>query len=108
MTDYKVGYGKPPKKHCFKKGQSGNPKGRPKISNDLKDILNEVTDEKVLINEGGKKREITKFRAAITQQMNQAAKGDLKALQYISNLHLQLNHKEILEKEKAPLPWNDD
>ena len=24
-----VGYGKPPKKHRFKKGQSGNPAGRP-------------------------------------------------------------------------------
>ena len=28
--DYKVGYGKPPKEHRFKKGQSGNPRGRPK------------------------------------------------------------------------------
>ena len=28
--DYEVGYGKPPKEHRFKKGQSGNPRGRPK------------------------------------------------------------------------------
>ena len=27
---YEVGYGKPPKHTQFKKGQSGNPKGRPK------------------------------------------------------------------------------
>ena len=29
-TTYEVGYGKPPAEHRFKKGQSGNPGGRPK------------------------------------------------------------------------------
>lgn len=28
--DDRVGYKRPPKKNQFKKGQSGNPKGRPK------------------------------------------------------------------------------
>ena len=29
-NSYEVGYGKPPQQAQFKKGQSGNPKGRPK------------------------------------------------------------------------------
>ena len=30
MADYDVGYKKPPKRSRFKKGESGNPRGRPK------------------------------------------------------------------------------
>ena len=30
MSDYDVGFGKPPKETRFKPGQSGNPRGRPK------------------------------------------------------------------------------
>lgn len=32
QADYRVGYGRPPRRHRLKPGQSGNPKGRPKGS----------------------------------------------------------------------------
>ena len=35
MSTYKVGYGKPPKARQFKRGKSGNPKGRTKCSLNL-------------------------------------------------------------------------
>lgn len=34
-SDYEVGHGKPPKEHCFKPGESGNPDGPPKHRTNL-------------------------------------------------------------------------
>ncbi len=39
---YEVGYGKPPAASRFKKGQSGNPKGRPKVTKNVSNMLEEV------------------------------------------------------------------
>lgn len=45
-----VGYKRPPVAHQFKKGQSGNPKGRPKKSTSKRNILSRVLGEKQRLN----------------------------------------------------------
>ncbi|MDB5317781.1 MAG: hypothetical protein JWO26_370 [Rhodospirillales bacterium] len=40
--NYKVGYGRPPQGTRFKKGQSGNPKGRPKGAVDMGSVFQRV------------------------------------------------------------------
>jgi type II secretory pathway component PulC len=86
MTDdpeYKVGYGKPPRHSQFKKGQSGYPKGRPKGSKNLANLIRCVLKERVTITENGKRRTITKLEAMTKQLANKGASGDPKATQLL-------------------------
>src|SRR5580698_10326440 len=76
-----VGYGKPPGATRFKKGVSGNPKGRPKGSRNVAAVFAKTLREKVVINEHGQRKTISKLEAAVKQFVNKAASGDLRALQ---------------------------
>jgi len=76
---YAVGHGKPPKKHQFKKGQSGNPKGRPKGTKNLHTDVMEEMHESIVISEGGKTVAISKQRAMIKALVAKAIKGDVRA-----------------------------
>jgi hypothetical protein len=80
QKDYEIGRGKPPKATQFKKGQSGNSKGRPKGSKNLKTIWSHQLSETVPVVQQGKKRKIQKQEAIVTQVINQAASGNLKAI----------------------------
>jgi hypothetical protein len=85
-SDEKVGYRNPPQRTQFKKGHSGNPKGRPKGKRNLATVLEKTLHEKVVINENGRRKTITKLEAAVKQLVNKAASGDLRALQQLAGL----------------------
>jgi len=75
-SDYRVGYGRPPLDTRFKRGQSGNPKGRPPGAKNLASLLNETLNEVVIIKEDGGRKRISKRKAAFKQLVNEAAKGN--------------------------------
>jgi hypothetical protein len=78
--DEDVGYGKPPKSTRFKKGQSGNPKGRPKGTKNIASIVGQVCRERVRVKgDNGGTYYMTKIEAIMKQLTNQAARGDMKA-----------------------------
>jgi hypothetical protein len=81
--DYEVGYGKPPVHTRFQKGQSGNPKGRPRGRKNLSSLLNEALNGWVIVVENGRRKKITKREAIITQLVNKSAAADLKATQIV-------------------------
>jgi hypothetical protein len=96
----KVGYCNPPGHARFKKGQSGNPKGRPKGTLNMATVLERALREKVVINENGRRKTVTKLEASIKQLTNKAASGELKALQLLAALVRSAEERVI--KETTP------
>jgi Family of unknown function (DUF5681) len=85
-SNEKIGYRNPPQRTQFKKGHSGNPKGRPKGKRNLATVLGKTLQEKVVINENGRRKKITKLEAAVKQLVNKAAAGDFRALHHLTAL----------------------
>src|ERR1700758_5034506 len=81
--DNEVVYGKPPRQTRFRKGQSGNPRGRPPGAKNLKTLLNDALNEPVIVTENGGRRKLTKRQAIIKQVVNQSIKGDCPAIKIL-------------------------
>ena len=64
------GYGKPPTAARFKKGQSGNPAGRPRGSKSLMTHLGDTLAEKIQVREGDKVRVMSKGKAVAAKLVN--------------------------------------
>ena len=104
---YKVGYGNPPKHGQFQKGQSGNPKGRPGGSKNLKTELEEELLEKIVIKEGGAQKNISKQRAMIKALMAKAVQGDARAANMLLTLLLKLVPRDEMDAEDRPFTKTD-
>jgi hypothetical protein len=81
-----IGYRKPPESTRFQKGVSGNPKGRPKGSLNVVTVFTKTLREKVVINEHGQRKTVTKFEAAVKQLVNKAASGDQRSIRLLLEL----------------------
>ena len=68
-----VGYGKPPTRTRFKKGRSGNRKGRPTGSKNYCVVLEHVLKECVKLPDG---RAVSKAEALVIRAQHGALKGD--------------------------------
>lgn len=70
-----VGYGQPPSGARFRKGQSGNPRGRPK--NRRREIpYDTVLGQMVTVREGGRERRVTAAEAFLLQLTQKGLAGD--------------------------------
>lgn len=88
--DYEVGYGKPPKQHQFKPGQSGNPKGRERGSRGLKTDLKAELEARMTIRINNEPVSDTRQRLLLRALASRAAAGDVRAAAIVIPLIIQV------------------
>ena len=106
--DYEVGYCKPPRDTRFKRGQSGNPRGRPPGAKNLSTLLNEALNELVVVTENGGRKRITKRRAAFKQLVNDAAKGEWRALKLLVDILQDIERRTEPQTEESSFSLADE
>jgi hypothetical protein len=94
-----VGYGRPPVYTRFKPGKSGNPKGRPKDSRNLRTIIQDALRTKIVLRQGQGKRSITKLEGIVLRQVDDALKGDGKAALAALKIAAQVGLLDVPESE---------
>jgi hypothetical protein len=79
-VDEPVGYGKPPKNHQFKAGQSGNPRGRPSGAAGERKVIEKIAYEVHVVSEGARKKRLSTVELLLVALRNLAMDGDLRAI----------------------------
>jgi hypothetical protein len=112
----KRGYKNPPVEHQFKKGKSGNPKGRPRKKTkqhsdpglDLIASLYRELRKSVFVQENGKHREITKLDAFSAQLVAQSVNGKPSQQKMLLNLLALDRHEETEQQTLEQLQSYDE
>lgn len=106
VVPYKVGYGKPPIEHRFKKGQSGNPKGRAKGSTNkpnvntghgmraAEEFLRHEAYRPVTLREDGQLIELPAIQAVFRAMGVAAMKGNRFAQKTMAELVTNLEQRD--------------
>ena len=89
--EYAANYRKPPLHTRFQKGQSGNPRGRPKKN--LPALLIAALNEPAYVTTNGERRKITKREAVITQLVNESAGANLRATKMLIDMMKDIEKK---------------
>ena len=103
--DYEIGYGKPPKTTRFKKGQSGNPRGRPKkLASTVAEQVARLMGEQYSARINGEVISMTGEEMIARRLMENALKGDAKAFEKVHQLKTQHAEAEARRAQAAEGP----
>jgi hypothetical protein len=93
--NYAVGYGKPPAHTRFKKGQSGNPKGRPKGVRNFATDVRETLKAPVRVTRNGRPKSVSTQEAMLLRLREQALSGNARSLDRYLQLAQKYNSEEL-------------
>jgi len=96
-----VGYGRPPKQHQFKRGQSGNPQGRPKRPIPERVRIASMLEEPVTVTIKGKREKLQVFEVGLRNLVQKA----VKERHLLSTIQL-LKQGQKLDLIQKPSPLN--
>ncbi len=105
--DYEVGRGKPPRHSQFKKGMSGNAKGRPRGTRNFVSDLRDELAEPVNVREGGSVSRVSSQRAALKKLRDKALKGDQRALDRMIALAERHGLEDAADEAESALSESD-
>lgn len=100
---YAVGKGKPPVHTQFGKDRPGNRNGRPRGARNSDTILEKALAARISVKEAGRERKISKHEAILTQLVNKAASGDLRAIEQVMRIWRDIEQKAPPEVTGKPL-----
>jgi hypothetical protein len=101
------GFGRPPNVTRFKKGQSGNPGGRPKGTRNLKTDLASLLQKRVPIREDGELRHVSRQEAMLLTLYAKAVQGDTKASGQLFGMLAKLENQGTASSQPDVVTEND-
>src|SRR3954464_13252669 len=106
----KVGYCSPPVHSQFKPGESGNPSGRTKGSQNIKTLFNKILSEEISLRDGTDVKRITKAEAVVRGVVVGALKGDARNMALLLRLAEQTGQfqdasADITEIRRVIVRW---
>ena len=112
----KHGYKNPPKEYQFKKGKSGNPKGRPRKKKqsssdpglDLIASVHRELGKTISVQENGQHKEVTKLDAFSAQLVAQSVNGKPSQQKMLLSLLMLDTHEETEQQTLEQLQTYDE
>src|SRR5258707_15803931 len=101
MSD-KSGSRNPPKHSRFKKGVSGNPKGRPKRRKGqlVSHIITKVQNIPTAYREGGRTKRASRLELALKKLVNSALEGDARSAEELFTLRAKASKSTDAKSQK--------
>jgi len=81
--NYVVGYGKPPKHSRWQKGQSGNPKGRPRRNRDITGLVDALLAQRIVVRNGKTTKRMSRLDHLLHRVFESALAGDPRLIRMV-------------------------
>jgi len=94
-------YRNPPEHTRFRKGQSGNPRGRPKGSKNFRTLIEQELEQRLEVNENGKTVRLSKREIIAKKLVNEAATGNPRAWRELLPMISGAEEDEMVELDPA-------